>query len=87
MPDTSTPGAAKRRAMAAPMRRARCCARVGSPRTVEPCLPSATGSSALRPIRSFIPTFGGLDISPIIVILIIMFIQSVVLPNIARALI
>ena len=32
----------------------------------------------LRPIRGFIPTFGGLDISPIIVILIIMFIQRVI---------
>src|SRR3954447_26635122 len=32
----------------------------------------------LRPIRSFIPTFGGLDISPIIAILIIMFIQRVI---------
>ncbi len=32
----------------------------------------------LRPIRTFIPSFGGLDISPIIVILIIMFIQRVI---------
>ena len=32
----------------------------------------------LRPIRGFIPAFGGLDISPIIVILIIMFIQRVI---------
>jgi YggT family protein len=32
----------------------------------------------LRPIRSFIPAFGGLDISPIIAILIIMFIQRVI---------
>src|SRR6267143_2405825 len=32
----------------------------------------------LAPIRSFIPAFGGLDISPIIVILIIMFIQRVI---------
>jgi YggT family protein len=32
----------------------------------------------LRPIRAFIPSFGGLDISPIIVILIIMFIQRVI---------
>lgn len=32
----------------------------------------------LRPIRNFIPSFGGLDISPIIVILIIMFIQRVI---------
>ena len=32
----------------------------------------------LAPIRSFMPNFGGLDISPIIVILIIMFIQRVI---------
>jgi YggT family protein len=32
----------------------------------------------LRPIRNFLPSFGGLDISPIIVILIIMFIQRVI---------
>ncbi len=32
----------------------------------------------LRPIRSAIPALGGLDISPIIVILIIMFIQRVI---------
>ena len=33
---------------------------------------------ALRPIRSFLPNFGGVDISPIILILIIMFIQRVI---------
>jgi len=32
----------------------------------------------LAPIRSFLPSFGGLDISPIIVILIIMFLQRVI---------
>jgi YggT family protein len=32
----------------------------------------------LRPIRNLMPNFGGLDISPIIVILIIMFIQRVI---------
>ncbi|MCP4307829.1 MAG: YggT family protein [bacterium] len=39
----------------------------------------------LRPIRNILPNFGGIDISPVVVILIIIFIQSVVLPNIARA--
>ena len=34
---------------------------------------------ALRPIRQFLPSFGGLDISPIILILIIMLIQRVIL--------
>ncbi|CEG10138.1 YGGT family protein [Afipia felis] len=32
----------------------------------------------LRPIRNMMPNFGGLDISPIIVILIIMFLQRVI---------
>ena len=32
----------------------------------------------LRPIRNVMPNLGGLDISPIIVILIIMFIQRVI---------
>jgi YggT family protein len=32
----------------------------------------------LRPIRNFMPNLGGLDISPVIVILIIFFIQSVI---------
>jgi YggT family protein len=41
----------------------------------------------LRPIRNLLPNLGGIDISPIIVILIIIFIQSVIIPNIAKALI
>ena len=39
---------------------------------------------ALRPIRQFLPNMGGIDISPIILFLIILFIQSVILPNIAK---
>ena len=39
----------------------------------------------LRPIRNLLPNLGGIDISPIIVILIIFFIQSVIIPNIAKA--
>ncbi len=39
----------------------------------------------LRPIRNLLPSFGGIDISPVIVFLIIIFIQSVILPNIAKA--
>jgi YggT family protein len=39
----------------------------------------------LRPVRSMLPAMGGLDISPIVVILIIVFIQSVIIPNLARA--
>jgi len=34
---------------------------------------------ALAPIRRFMPNLGGLDISPIILILVIMFVQRVIL--------
>ena len=34
---------------------------------------------ALRPIRRFVPTFGGLDISPIILILIIFLIERIII--------
>ena len=41
---------------------------------------------ALRPIRSVLPNFGGIDISPVILFLIIIFIQRVIelyiLPNV-----
>jgi YggT family protein len=39
----------------------------------------------LRPIRRLLPNMGGIDVSPIIIILIIFFIQSVILPNLYRA--
>jgi YggT family protein len=38
----------------------------------------------LRPVRSIMPNLGGIDISPVIVILIIVFIQSVIIPNLER---
>jgi YggT family protein len=41
----------------------------------------------LRPIRNRLPNLGGIDISPIIVIVIIWFIQIVVLPVLLRMLI
>ena len=41
----------------------------------------------LRPIRNALPNLGGIDISPVIVILVIVFIQSVILPILARALV
>jgi YggT family protein len=37
----------------------------------------------LRPIRRVLPDLGGIDISPVILILIIVFIQSVVIGNLA----
>jgi YggT family protein len=37
----------------------------------------------LRPIRSFLPATGGIDISPIILLLIIMFLQWVIQDDIA----
>lgn len=39
----------------------------------------------LRPIRNLLPAMGGIDISPVILILVIVFIQSVIIPNLARA--
>jgi YggT family protein len=39
----------------------------------------------LRPIRKRLPSFGGIDISFIVVILIILFIERVIIPNLARA--
>ena len=37
----------------------------------------------LRPIRRWMPDLGGIDISPVVLILACAFVQSVVLPNIA----
>jgi len=46
----------------------------------------AVTEPVLRPIRRLLPSMGGIDISPVLVIIIIIFIQSVVLPNLYRAL-
>ncbi len=40
---------------------------------------------ALRPIRAMLPDFGGIDISPIILLLALQFVQHVILPNIMKA--
>jgi len=41
---------------------------------------------ALRPIRAFLPNFGGIDISPIILIFILEFLRRLILYDIAPAL-
>jgi YggT family protein len=41
----------------------------------------------LRPIRRFMPDMGGVDISPVVLILSCVFVQSVVLPNVAKLLV
>jgi YggT family protein len=38
---------------------------------------------ALRPIRAFLPNFGGIDISPIILILILYFLRILIAEDIA----
>jgi YggT family protein len=39
----------------------------------------------LRPIRTALPNLGGIDISPLVLMLIIMFITNVVIPVLARS--
>jgi len=39
----------------------------------------------LRPIRRLLPSAGGIDFSPVVLLLACYFVQSVVLPNIAKA--
>ena len=41
---------------------------------------------ALRPIRRFLPDLGGIDISPIILLLILFFVRQFILTTIAPAL-
>ena len=38
---------------------------------------------ALRPIRRFMPDLGGIDISPIILLLILFFVRQFILPTVA----
>lgn len=39
----------------------------------------------LRPIRRYLPMMGGIDISPLILLVLIEFIRQVVIPNLMRA--
>ncbi len=48
---------------------------------------NAVTEPLLRPIRRFMPDLGGLDISPMILLLACFFVQTVVLGNIRDALI
>jgi YggT family protein len=45
---------------------------------------NAMTEPVLRPIRRVLPDLGGIDISPLVLILICFFIQSVVLTNLAK---
>jgi len=38
---------------------------------------------ALRPIRAFLPNFGGVDVSPIVLILILYFISDLIIEDLA----
>jgi YggT family protein len=46
----------------------------------------AVTEPVLKPIRRALPATGALDLSPLVLILAIMFVQRVILPNIAKAL-
>jgi YggT family protein len=41
----------------------------------------------LKPIRNALPDLGGLDISPIVLLLGCFFVRSVIIPNIAKAIV
>lgn len=45
---------------------------------------AAVTEPVLRPIRNALPDFGGIDFSPLVLLLGLFFIQSVVLPNIVK---
>ncbi len=45
----------------------------------------AVTEPVLRPIRRILPATGGIDLSPMVLIIGIWFIQSVIIPNLARA--
>jgi len=45
---------------------------------------SAVTEPLLRPIRNLMPDLGAIDISPIVLLLGCVFLQSVIIPNIAK---
>jgi YggT family protein len=45
---------------------------------------NAVTEPLLRPIRNMLPNMGGIDISPLFLLLACFFVQSVVIPNIAK---
>jgi YggT family protein len=45
---------------------------------------TAVTEPLLKPIRRLLPNMGGLDLSPIVLLLGCLFIQSVVFPNLAK---
>ncbi|MEL6227406.1 MAG: YggT family protein [Pseudomonadota bacterium] len=53
-------------------------------RTIWQTLDAVT-EPVLRPIRRILPNMGGLDLSPLVLLLGLFFVQSVILPNIAKA--
>ena len=48
---------------------------------------NAVTEPLLRPIRRWMPDLGGIDISPVVLILLCAFVQSVLLPNLAKLLV
>ncbi len=48
---------------------------------------NAVTEPLLRPIRRWMPDLGGIDISPVVLILACAFVQSVLLPNLAKLLV
>lgn len=45
---------------------------------------NAVTEPVLAPIRRMLPNFGAIDVSPIVLLFGLLFIQSVILPNIAK---
>lgn len=46
---------------------------------------NAVTEPLLRPIRNMMPNLGAVDISPVVLLLALYFVQTVILPNIAKA--